>query len=331
MTFECSACHMRYRIDDSIVPRGGARVRCRQCSTLILIPAQAVVPPPANLDLIPPAEPPRPRPAAPPAPPTPSEWQAIDPRGEAIAPARPEPPAPPAFPAFLDPPVTAPSEPVGGMAVVGESQGVDALGVERFAPPTPPPAGERDPAFEDIGMSVSRFEAGPVKPSASERQPAAPDVPRLETESLASPMRATAPVPTTPPFEVAQATAPAQAPRPATPPPSLSTPADVGAGASNVVPLTHGTPIPGGLSPEERTRHEKARRLARVLASDIAIYNREKKDRGMQEGNLVAVLGYEIKKSWETSKERVGTEFANSTPYFRDALNDLLAEGKKVF
>ncbi len=90
-------------------------------------------------------------------------------------------------------------------------------------------------------------------------------------------------------------------------------------------------PVPEGLSTEEKARHEKARRLARVLASDIAIYNKEKKDRGLSEGNLVAVLGYEIKKSWEIYKERVGADFANSTPYFRDALNDLLAEGKKIF
>jgi predicted Zn finger-like uncharacterized protein len=90
-------------------------------------------------------------------------------------------------------------------------------------------------------------------------------------------------------------------------------------------------PVPEGLPPEEKVRHEKARRLARVLASDIAIYNREKKDRGLAEGNLVAVLGYEIKKSWEIYKERVGGDFANATPYFRDALNDLLAEGKKIF
>jgi len=95
--------------------------------------------------------------------------------------------------------------------------------------------------------------------------------------------------------------------------------------------ISGGSPIPDGLSPEERTKHEKARRLARVLASDIAIYNREKKDQGAREGNLVAVLGYEIKKSWEVYKERVGAEFANSTPYFRDALNDMLAEGKKIF
>jgi hypothetical protein len=92
-----------------------------------------------------------------------------------------------------------------------------------------------------------------------------------------------------------------------------------------------GTPLPEGLSADDRSKHEKARRLARVLASDISIYNREKKERGIREGNLVAMLGYEIKKSWEIYKERVGTDFANSTPYFRDALNDMLAEGKKIF
>jgi hypothetical protein len=78
-------------------------------------------------------------------------------------------------------------------------------------------------------------------------------------------------------------------------------------------------------------RHERARRLARVLASDIAIYNREKRERGIRDGNVVAVLGYEIKKSWETYKERVGSDFANSTPYFRDALNEIVAEGQKIF
>jgi hypothetical protein len=89
--------------------------------------------------------------------------------------------------------------------------------------------------------------------------------------------------------------------------------------------------VPEGLPEAERLKHERARRLARVLASDIAIYNKEKRDRGIKDGNLVAVLGYEIKKSWEVYKERVTPEMANATPYFRDALNEMLAEGKKVF
>jgi hypothetical protein len=89
--------------------------------------------------------------------------------------------------------------------------------------------------------------------------------------------------------------------------------------------------IPDGLNPADRAKHERARRLARVLASDIAIYNRDKCERGMRDGNLVAVLGYEIKKSWEVYKERVTPELANSTPYFRDALNEMLGEGRRIF
>jgi predicted Zn finger-like uncharacterized protein len=98
-----------------------------------------------------------------------------------------------------------------------------------------------------------------------------------------------------------------------------------------VSPFSPSAGIPSGLPEAERLKHERARRLARVLASDIAIYNKEKRERGIQDGNLVAVLGYEIKKSWEVYKERVTPELANATPYFRDALNDMLAEGKKVF
>ncbi|HET9252506.1 MAG TPA: zinc-ribbon domain-containing protein [Candidatus Eisenbacteria bacterium] len=371
MTFECTSCHMRYRIDDSILPRGGARVRCRQCSTMILIPAPAVIPPPA-MDLIPPPQPPRARPAPPPAPPAAVSAAPVPPPGTpANAPdwllvdIHPEAPAREA-----EPPIA--SEPVGGMAVVGESLGPDSLGLERFTQAAPPPSTGRDPAFEDIGMSVARFETGPAQ-MAPQPEPVAPSIPRLEVETVARPVSApqppytqpapppasyaqpapppyAAPAPPPPPAPAAEtprpsytqppaaapAPAPPAAPAPAAPvapqaPPSRSVPADVIAAPGNVVPLTLGTPIPDGLPPDERARHEKARRLARVLASDIAIYNREKKDRGMQEGNLVAVLGYEIKKSWETYKERVGADFANSTPYFRDALNDMLAEGKKVF
>ncbi len=80
-----------------------------------------------------------------------------------------------------------------------------------------------------------------------------------------------------------------------------------------------------------RERPDKARRLARALVSDILVYNREARDRALQNGNLIEALGPEIKKSWELYKERVTPEVANSTSHFRDALNDILAEGQKVF
>lgn len=76
---------------------------------------------------------------------------------------------------------------------------------------------------------------------------------------------------------------------------------------------------------------DKARRLARALVSDILVYNRDVRDKALQEGNLIQALGPEIKKSWELYKERVTPEVANSTSHFRDALNEILAEGQKVF
>src|SRR5512147_2066767 len=147
------------------------------------------------------------------------------------------------------------------------------------------------------------------------------------------------PPPAMPPIAYTAPAPPPPAPAPSAESPGgfsfLSSPAEAHAEPARTAlqpaPPAAAASSPAGLSPEEQAKHEKARRLARVLASDIAIYNREKKDRGLAEGNLVAVLGYEIKKSWEIYKERVGTDFANSTPYFRDALNDLLAEGKKIF
>lgn len=78
-------------------------------------------------------------------------------------------------------------------------------------------------------------------------------------------------------------------------------------------------------------RTKKARRLARALVSDILVYNRELRDRALAEGNLVQALGPEIKKSWELYKEKVDPEFAKESDLFRQALNDILADGQTIF
>jgi len=85
---------------------------------------------------------------------------------------------------------------------------------------------------------------------------------------------------------------------------------------------------------KRRTAHgkeDRAKRLARVLVSDILIYNREKRDESLADGTLMTVLGEEIKKSWELYKEKVGPEVANSNNYFKEALNEILADGQEVF
>ena len=84
-------------------------------------------------------------------------------------------------------------------------------------------------------------------------------------------------------------------------------------------------------SPEMRKKKDRARRLARVFVSDILIYNKEKRDKGLADGDLMTALGPEIKKAWEAYKEKIGSEVSESSEYFRTALNEILADGQEIF
>jgi hypothetical protein len=75
----------------------------------------------------------------------------------------------------------------------------------------------------------------------------------------------------------------------------------------------------------------KAKRLARALVSDIIVYFPDKHKEGLRNGNLRELFREEIKKSYEEYVEQMGREFAESTTHFQDALNDVLADGKKIF
>ncbi len=88
---------------------------------------------------------------------------------------------------------------------------------------------------------------------------------------------------------------------------------------------------PAPESPRRRRRRSKEEMLARALVSDILVYNRDARDQALAEGNLVEAMSDEIKKSWELYKEKVTPEVASGTDCFRDALNEILAEGEKVF
>jgi hypothetical protein len=77
--------------------------------------------------------------------------------------------------------------------------------------------------------------------------------------------------------------------------------------------------------------NQKAKRLARALVSDILAYHPGKREEGLANGTLKQIFREEIKKSYEEYVEQIGKEFAESTSHFQDALNELLASGKKLF
>jgi predicted Zn finger-like uncharacterized protein len=88
---------------------------------------------------------------------------------------------------------------------------------------------------------------------------------------------------------------------------------------------------PGPIQFGRRDPHEKAKRLARVLVSDMIVYHREKHTRALEAGTLAVEFEEEVEKSWEEYVDQIGSELAESTPYFREALNEILAKGEEVF
>ncbi|MHB8839078.1 MAG: hypothetical protein ACYC7F_09025 [Gemmatimonadaceae bacterium] len=77
--------------------------------------------------------------------------------------------------------------------------------------------------------------------------------------------------------------------------------------------------------------NQKAKRLARALVSDMVAYLPQKREEGLANGTLKEVFREEIKKSYEEYCDQIGKEFAETTTHFQEALNDILAAGKKIF
>jgi hypothetical protein len=147
--------------------------------------------------------------------------------------------------------------------------------------------------------------------------------PRIEPEPTAADARPTAPVfrptPGTPPVETP---AVPESPAPTAPPASAPAPA---AGSPTVEPRRHVNPF---LSKDPT---QKARRLARALVSDMIVYQPKKRQEALEKGTLKEDFEDEIKKSWEEYTQQVGEDLANSTDFFTDALNDILAGGRQIF
>ena len=80
-----------------------------------------------------------------------------------------------------------------------------------------------------------------------------------------------------------------------------------------------------------RDPHDRARRLARVLVSDIIAYYPTRYRESFSGGTLKEDFHDEIRKSWKEYVDQVGEELAESTPYFAEALNGILAKGEDVF
>jgi hypothetical protein len=63
----------------------------------------------------------------------------------------------------------------------------------------------------------------------------------------------------------------------------------------------------------------------------MVVYHPDKREEGLRTGSLKQLFREEIKKSYEEYVDQVGKDFAESTQHFQEALNEILAGGKRVF
>lgn len=194
----------------------------------------------------------------------------------------------------------------------------------------PPPA----PAAPPV---VPRSEPAPPRPGATETAP-----PNLGAATAAALLgRVDAPPGTGATGRVPGA--PPRAPSPARPSMPFVRPGPGGsqppAGAAPATPFAgRATPPAGHGAPRRPINpflandpNAKARRLARALISDMVTYFPEKREEGLRTGALKQLFEEEITKSYGEYVEQVGREFAETTPFFQEALNEILAGGRKLF
>lgn len=143
-----------------------------------------------------------------------------------------------------------------------------------------------------------------------------------------------------PPFATPRPMTPATPPPAPPSPPQPAAPAATPATSAPIAEARSTTPAAAATATPARPPinpflandpNAKARRLARALVSDIVAYFPQKREEGLRDGTLKQLFRDEIKKSYEEYVEQVGREFAEGTTHFQDALNDVLAGGKKLF
>lgn len=69
---------------------------------------------------------------------------------------------------------------------------------------------------------------------------------------------------------------------------------------------------------------DKARRLARTIVSDIALYNREEIRKGIRSDNVFEVLEGEIERGRKLYLSRVSPEIQKQRNFYNQALVDIL-------
>ena len=222
---------------------------------------------------------------------------------------------------------------------------VDTLAIRKKSPsPTLSDTGEVVAAAPPRPSPPSAAAAAPPRPTpppAAPTPPPPPPPPRVidstpeSTVAISAQQMRDLMAKQTPGFNVPAAeefSTPSPRPAPAPPaPPPIAPPhaAEEGRPSTQYVPPAGVTPRGLGGSPkdEDQKKHDEARRFARLLVSEIKLYNEPKVDAGRKNKDLYERLKEDIDRSRQMYDERIPDEVRKVSNYFYDELVRILADG----
>lgn len=198
-----------------------------------------------------------------------------------------------------------------------------------LAPPPRITAPAQLPALEEP-PGAAPFD---IVPTAVPETPR-PTEARLPPPAAARPMLGGPPAPAVRPTVAGRPAAPAGAVPPAVRPAVSSPPAAPAPLAPPSRPMPPSSAAAAGRPANpflNQDPGQKARRLARALVSDLAVYFPDRRKKALASGTLKQEFEEEIRKSWEEYTDQVGKDLADASTHFNDALNEILAGGQKIF
>lgn len=81
-----------------------------------------------------------------------------------------------------------------------------------------------------------------------------------------------------------------------------------------------------GQKPDDRV--EKARRLARIIVSDIALYNQDRVEEGIRSGNFFQIMAPEVEEGKRLFSERIALEVSLKEDFLQQAFNSFIERRK---
>ena len=200
-------------------------------------------------------------------------------------------------------------------------------------PAPPPPAAPRPvpvapsaaPSSTTVAVSANQIRDMMASAAPGFNMPTADDFGGSAAAPTAVPPPRPSPPPPAPP-PVAPRPAPAPAAAPATSP----------LGGADDKPTTQYIPPAGinrggvlaGGGSEDTKKHDEARRFARLLVSEIKLYNESKVEQGRKNRDIYERLKEDIDRSRQMYDERIGEDVRKNSNYFYDELVRILADGK---